>query len=71
MEIQWLTGDDRGVQGLTRAYSGTHGMCTVADGGLQGVQGCARGMTGKTQGVTGKDIGDFYTDRGFLKPVVV
>lgn len=49
---------DRGVQGLTGAYSGTKGMCTGADSGLQGVQGMsivassgAQGMIGKTQRV--------------------
>lgn len=26
-----LTGDDRGVQGVTGAYSGTQGLCTGAD----------------------------------------
>lgn len=36
--MQWLTGDDKGVQGVTGDYSGTLGMCTVVDRGLQGVQ---------------------------------
>lgn len=41
-EIQRLTAGDRGVQGLTRAYCGTKGMCT-GDSGLQGVQGMSIG----------------------------
>lgn len=60
-ETQWFTGDDRGVQGMTEAYSSTQGMCTVADRGLQGEQGLC---TGKWQENTGK-TGDFQTDRGF------
>lgn len=55
---------DRGWQGRTGvigAYSGTQGMCTVANSGLKGVQGLC---TGKTQEVTGKD-GGLHTDRGF------
>lgn len=42
-ETQWFTGDDRGVQGMTEAYSSTQGICTVADRGLQGEQGLCTG----------------------------
>lgn len=35
-EIQLLTGDDRGVQGETGAYSGTQGLCTGADREITG-----------------------------------
>lgn len=32
--IQWLTGNDRGDQGVTGAYSGTQGLCSVAHRGF-------------------------------------
>lgn len=32
-EIQSITGDERGLQGVTVANSGTQWMCTVADMG--------------------------------------
>lgn len=44
---------------MTGGDRGTHGMCTRADRGLQGVHGLTLGaqeMTGKSQGVTGEDI---------------
>lgn len=50
-DIQWLTVGDRGAHGVTGADSGAHGMCTVADRGLQGVQG----MTGDDRESTWSD----------------
>lgn len=49
-EIQWFTGDKRGVQGVKGAYSGTLMMCTEADRGLQGIQGLCTGDGRETQG---------------------
>lgn len=37
-EIEWVTLGDRGAQGVTGAYGGAQGLCTVADRGSQGVQ---------------------------------
>lgn len=67
-EIQLFTVNNRGVQGMTEAYSGTQGMCAGADRGSQGVQGMQQwlagdyrvymesvlGLTGTAQGMTGK-----------------
>lgn len=62
-EIHPVTVVYRGWQGCTVGDRGLcGGMCTVANRGLQGVQGLtggAQGMTGKTQRVTGKDKGIF------------
>lgn len=48
-EIQWHTGGERGVQGVTAAYSGLTGHCRVYLECVQGLTGGAQGMTGKTQ----------------------
>lgn len=61
------TGGYSGLQGMTGGDSGTHGMCTKADRGLQGVHGLTLGaqeMTGKTHGVTGEDI---FIRTGFFR----
>lgn len=65
MKIKWLTVDDMGVHGVTGAYIGTQGMCTLADRGSQGVLGLC---TGADRGCTGTDMesrGDHRDDRGF------
>lgn len=56
-DIQWLTVDDRGVQGVTGTYSGTQGMRTVADRGVQGL------CTGDDMGCTGDDRENTGVDR--------
>lgn len=48
-EIQWHTGGERGVQGVTAAYSGLTGHCRLYLECVQGLTGGAQGMTGKTQ----------------------
>lgn len=56
-----------GLQGMTGGDSGTHGMYTRADRGLQGVHGLTLGaqeMTGKSPGVTGEDI---FIRTGFFR----
>lgn len=65
------------VKGVTGVNSGTEGMCTVAERGLQCVQGVCtgadRGCTGvtmKTQGVTEEDSGFSY-GHGISEPAVV
>lgn len=60
--IQWLTDDDRGVQGVTGAYNGTQGLCTGAH------RGCT-GNESENTGVTGEDMGFSY-GQGLLEPVV-
>lgn len=61
-DIQWLTRDDRGVQGVTRAYSGTRGCVQgrtdndrVYMGSVHWHTGDVQAMTVKTQGVTVED----------------
>lgn len=74
-EIQWLTGDDRRVNGERGFYSSTQGMCTWAGRGLHGTGEVYRGwqvvhrlMTGKTLGMTGKERVFLY-GQGFLESV--
>lgn len=52
-EIQRLTWDGRGVQEVTWAYSGTQGMCTVAERGLHAVEWLCTRVYRSAQGITG------------------
>lgn len=56
--IPWLTGDDRGVQGVTGAYSDTQGVCTVTHRGYRVYKGSVQGLTGGVQGMTVKTQGE-------------
>lgn len=64
--IPWLTGDDRGVQGVTgdvyRGAKGSTGYTVALYNGTQGMYSKKRGVTGEGRG--------FSYGHGFLEPVV-